>query len=552
MTTPGRPPLPLPVRLFRQLFRRLGSRLGAAFGAVLTVTLLVAMAAMALLAMVRQLNADSATETTRLVQVRQWTEQVRVNLERALQATRLDAVAADDEGLRQRLAPLAGRLVEEMATTAQASAEMQQRMLSGDVPDDVRQRVAAIEHRRRDFVSLRARLRDDLQMGEDPKRIDAQLQPAAEAMVSELAGLASALAQRSTAAAARVDSRVELAMVLLAGGAAAAVLLGALLAWRMTRALTRPLREAADLARRIADGDLRPHPGRARDDELGDLLHGLGAMQSQLARVIEGIHGSTRSILQASDLIAGSNQDLDARTSEAAHFIERTTGSMDALSQTVQQNSQAADTAGRLAGEAAAVARRGGEVVERVVSTMHDIQSSARRIADISATIDGIAFQTNILALNAAVEAARAGDQGRSFAVVAGEVRSLAQRTATASREIKTLIESSVERAEAGSRLVSEAGSTMGDIVGSVQRVSEVIEAVTGKAREQAGGIVEIGDAVGQLDQMTRQNAALVRDNGGVAQDLREHARRLADAVSAFRLDDQPALASSGPGQSRM
>ena len=176
MTTPGRPPLPLPVRLFRQLFRRLGSRLGAAFGAVLTVTLLVAMAAMALLAMVRQLNADSATETTRLVQVRQWTEQVRVNLERALQATRLDAAAADDEGLRQRLAPLAGRLVEEMATTAQASAEMQQRMLSGDVPDDVRQRVAAIEHRRREFVSLRARLRDDLQMGEDPKRIDAQLQ----------------------------------------------------------------------------------------------------------------------------------------------------------------------------------------------------------------------------------------------------------------------------------------------------------------------------------------------------------------------------------------
>jgi HAMP domain-containing protein len=366
--------------------RRLGARLGAAFGAVLLVTLLVAGGALALLSMVRQLNVASADETTRLVQVRQWTEQVRINLERALQVTRLEGIAGGDEAVRSRMGPVTGRLVEDMTTTAKVSADLQATLLAGAVPQDVRSRVLAVDQRRKEFVGLRARLNDELQMGEDPNKVEAQLRPAADAMVTALADLSSTLERRSADATRQLEQQASLAMLLLAAGGAVAVSLGALLAWRMTRALTRPLADAAAVACGIAAGDLTQAVQVTRDDELGAMLESLGTMQSQLAAMIEGIHESTGAILRASDDIAGSSQDLDARTAEAARFLGNTSSSMASLSDSVQHSAQAAASAGQMAAQAAAVAQRGGEVVARVVTTMSDIQSSARRIADIRAS----------------------------------------------------------------------------------------------------------------------------------------------------------------------
>jgi methyl-accepting chemotaxis protein len=234
--------------------------------------------------------------------------------------------------------------------------------------------------------------------------------------------------------------------------------------------------------------------------------------------------------------VAGGNQDLSQRTEQTASSLQQAASSMTQLTGTVRQSAEAASQANQLADSASSVARRGGAVVGEVVSTMDQISTASRRIADIIGVIDGIAFQTNILALNAAVEAARAGEQGRGFAVVAGEVRSLAQRSAEAAKEIKSLIGSSVERVEAGSRLVQEAGGTMNEIVASVQRVSDIIGEISAAAGEQSSGIGQVSQSVTQLDAMTQQNAALVEQSAAAAESLREQSQRLSGLVSAFRL----------------
>ncbi len=248
------------------------------------------------------------------------------------------------------------------------------------------------------------------------------------------------------------------------------------------------------------------------------------------------------SIGTASAEIASGNHDLSHRTEQAASNLQRTASNMEQLTSTVRQSAHAAREASQMATSAAAVAARGGEVVGQVVSTMDDINHSARKIADIIGVIDGIAFQTNILALNAAVEAARAGEQGRGFAVVASEVRSLAGRSAEAAKEIKSLIQTSVEKVESGASLVQHAGQTMAEIVSSVQGVSQTINAITSAVSEQSDGIGEINTAVGQLDQMTQQNAALVEQSAAAASSLQDQAQRLSQAVSVFRLQNDSGL----------
>jgi methyl-accepting chemotaxis protein-2 (aspartate sensor receptor) len=259
-------------------------------------------------------------------------------------------------------------------------------------------------------------------------------------------------------------------------------------------------------------------------------------MQDRLRALVGDIRHSADSIQTASTEVAVGNQDLSQRTEQTASSLQQAASSMTQLTSTVNQSAEAASQANQMAGSASAVALRGGEVVSQVVSTMNDINQSSRKIADIIGVIDGIAFQTNILALNAAVEAARAGEQGRGFAVVAGEVRSLAQRSAEAAKEIKGLIGSSVDRVEAGSRLVGDAGSTMNEIVASVQRVSGIIGEITAAAAEQSAGIGQVSSSVGQLDQMTQQNAALVEQSAAAAESLKGQAARLAQLVSVFRL----------------
>jgi methyl-accepting chemotaxis protein len=291
-------------------------------------------------------------------------------------------------------------------------------------------------------------------------------------------------------------------------------------------------------AQRIAAGDLSADIEVDGNADAAQVLRSLQTLQAELRRSISAIRSGADGVTVAASEIATGNADLSARTEQTASSLQTAASSMAQLNATVRQSADSAAQANQLASSAAAVAQRGGQVVSQVVSTMDEINTSSKKIADIIGVIDGIAFQTNILALNAAVEAARAGEQGRGFAVVAGEVRSLAQRSAEAAREIKSLIGSSVERVETGARLVQDAGSTMGEIVSSVQRVSDIIGEISAAATEQSAGIGQVNGSVVQLDQMTQQNAALVEQSAAAAESLKDQAGRLAGAVSSFRLGD--------------
>jgi methyl-accepting chemotaxis protein len=303
--------------------------------------------------------------------------------------------------------------------------------------------------------------------------------------------------------------------------------------------ICRPIDRARELAASIATGDLTQQIEIDGRDEAADLQRTLVTMQASLRELVCQVRTSTDSIGTASSEIATGNADLSSRTEQTASNLQQTASSMEQLTGTVKQSADSARQANQLATSAAEVAQRGGSVVSQVVSTMDEINSSSKKIADIIGVIDGIAFQTNILALNAAVEAARAGEQGRGFAVVASEVRSLAQRSAEAAKEIKGLIGTSVDKVEVGSKLVADAGATMNEIVASVQRVTDIIGEITAAAAEQSDGIGQVNTAVTQLDQMTQQNAALVEESAAAAESLKDQARQLGDVVAAFQLDDQ-------------
>jgi len=317
---------------------------------------------------------------------------------------------------------------------------------------------------------------------------------------------------------------------------AAALAVGAAVGLLLTRSLTIPLGFAASTADRIADGDLTGELHSTRRDELGDLLRALARMQEALNASVSDVRRSADSIVIASQEVSSGGNDLSVRTEAAAASIEETSAALQQVTDTVRQSSASAQEARQLASAASEVAVAGGEVVARVVNTMNGIQTSSRKIGDIIGVIDGIAFQTNILALNAAVEAARAGEQGRGFAVVATEVRTLAQRSAQAAREIKDLISSSVDQVEGGARLVGEAGQTMDKVVVSVQRVSSLIGEIASAIEEQSQSVGEVNTAISQLDGMTQQNAALVEQSAAASESLRDQAGRLSEVVARFRL----------------
>ncbi|AKJ28207.1 methyl-accepting chemotaxis protein [Caldimonas brevitalea] len=333
-----------------------------------------------------------------------------------------------------------------------------------------------------------------------------------------------------------INARAERskAVMLLAGTLG---VLGAFVcAWLVSRAITRPLAEAVHVAETVARGDLTIEVKATSRDEIGRLVEALGKMTASLRSVIGSVRSSTDSISTASSEIASGSHDLSARTEQAASSLQQTASSMEQLTGTVRQSADAARQANQLASSASAVAARGGKVVADVVTTMEEINSASKKIADIIGVIDGIAFQTNILALNAAVEAARAGEQGRGFAVVAGEVRNLAQRSAQAAKEIKSLIGASVEKVDSGARLVQDAGATMTEIVASVQRVTDIMGEITAATAEQNDGLGQINSAVGRLDQMTQQNAALVEQSAAAAESMKDQAHRLAEVVGSFKL----------------
>ena len=318
-----------------------------------------------------------------------------------------------------------------------------------------------------------------------------------------------------------------------------AMLLLALMCWHIAALLQRRVSYACKFAELVRSGDLVTKQRDPARDEFSPLLQALAEMQQSLARLVADVRQNSESVATASAQIAQGNHDLSGRTEHQASALQQTAATMEQLGTTVRHNADSARQANQLAQGASAVATQGGDVVGKVVATMKDINDSSRKIGDIISVIDGIAFQTNILALNAAVEAARAGEQGRGFAVVASEVRSLAQRSAEAAREIKSLIGRSVAQVEQGTALVDQAGKTMGEIVSSIQRVSDIVAEITSASAQQSSGVQQVGQAVGQMDQATQQNAALVEESAAAAESLKVQAQQLVQAVAVFRLAPQ-------------
>jgi methyl-accepting chemotaxis protein len=367
-----------------------------------------------------------------------------------------------------------------------------------------------------------------------------------EAM-DEYAALQKATNQADAAEASAAYQRARMLMLVLSG---LAIVVGVVAAIRIARGLLRQLGGepdyAASIAGRIAAGDLTVVVDTQSNDN-HSMLHAMKKMRDALAEIVAEVRVGTETIASASSQIASGNQDLSARTEQQASSLEETASSMEELTSAVRANNDNARQANQLAQSASAVAVQGGAVVSQVVNTMGAINDSSRKIVDIIAVIDGIAFQTNILALNAAVEAARAGEQGRGFAVVASEVRTLAQRSAAAAKEIKELIGNSVEKVEVGSKLVEQAGQTMAEVVSSVQRVTDIMAEISTAGDEQSAGIEQINQAVSEMDTVTQQNAALVEEAAAAAEAMQQQAANLERVVSVFQLDGHQRVANPAP-----
>lgn len=317
-----------------------------------------------------------------------------------------------------------------------------------------------------------------------------------------------------------------------AGGASICLLLAS---WWLEAQISRPLEQMRNQALRVASGESQKAVHMNRVDEIGMTLRTISQLGLMFRWLIDDVSGQVRNIQTASSDIAQGNHDLRARTEQAASNVQQTAASMTQMTSTVKSNAETATQVNQLSGSASDAAERGGQAMSEVVATMNDITDSSKKIADIIGVIDGIAFQTNILALNAAVEAARAGEQGRGFAVVAAEVRALAQRSASAAKEIKDLIGASVAKVESGSKLVDDAGKTMDEIVIQVKRVSDLIAEISSATTEQSNGITQVSQSVGDLDHITQQNAALVEQSAAASDSLKQQATRLVEAVSVFR-----------------
>ncbi|MGJ9418614.1 methyl-accepting chemotaxis protein [Massilia sp. CMS3.1] len=378
-------------------------------------------------------------------------------------------------------------------------------------------------------------------------RMNGPMHKLAVPMGKELAGLIAIQTDVAAKDFKRSQETVEIVRIVCFIGLVIGLAFAAVLGWLLVRAIVRPLEEAIQIAGAVAQGDLTQRIDVRSNDETGRLMGALRDMNASLVEIVSRVRAGTDTMATASGEIADGNLDLSSRTEQQAASLEETASSMEELTSTVRQNADNARQANVLAGSASQIAGKGGAVVAQVVETMGAINTSAGKIVEIIAVIDGIAFQTNILALNAAVEAARAGEQGRGFAVVAGEVRNLAQRSAAAAKEIKGLIDDSVGKVRHGTALVDQAGATMKEIVESVSRVTDIMAEISAASQEQNAGIEQVNVAIVQMDQTTQQNAALVEQASAAAQSLQHEAATLARTVGAFRIAGAGAVQAAAP-----
>ena len=520
----------------------LGAKLWMAVTIVITILIFTLVAATSRsTALVEQQEEISAAYVVKVGAVTRWAGLTKTNGTRVVSSL----LSAD--------ASLGDFYKDQITATSAEISELQKQIDAMEFPPESKALISRIADERKRVLTSRAKVFELKKAGDQEsvtREVNADYLPAtnqylksldelAALQVSGFSKLKAEFAQQRDSSALFARTLVGILIVILLSGT-----------WFLIKQIREPLNGAIAVAETIANGDLSGTIDVSRSDEFGAMMRAIAHMQARLVHLVSDVRLGTEGMSNVSEEIEAGNHDLSRRTEQSAASLEETASSMQELTANVKQSADSARQANQLAGSAAQVARRGGEVVGQVVATMDDINASSRKIADIISVIDGIAFQTNILALNAAVEAARAGEQGRGFAVVASEVRSLAGRSADAAKEIKQLINTSVQKVEGGSALVAQAGQTMTEIVSSVQRVTDIMGGITTAAAEQSDGIAQVNSAVAQLDQMTQQNAALVEQSAAAASSMKDQAHRLAGLVATFKLDSN-ALAMRPKASSR-
>ncbi|MEA5098753.1 MAG: methyl-accepting chemotaxis protein [Burkholderiaceae bacterium] len=507
---------------------KIGTRLGLGFGSILLILVVASVFGINRLASVDSVSSDMAeNRIPKLLMVKDIQQQMSII---ALSYRNALLVRAPDE------------VMKEMARAQQATNHaggILEKLDKVMVTPKGREQLKAVLDMRASYGAARVKFIKFLEEGKKDAARDflaSDFNTLQQAYFAQLENFQQYLIDAMNMGHQEADESYVMARNLLIATNAAAVLIGILVAFLVARSITSTLGEAVKVAETVAAGDLTYRIEVNSTDETGQLMQALKNMNDSLVKIVSQVRTGTDTIATASAQIAAGNQDLSSRTEEQASSLEETASSMEEMASTVRQSGDNAQQANKLAKVASEIAFKGGAVVADVVQTMGAINESSKKMAEIISVIDGIAFQTNILALNAAVEAARAGEQGRGFAVVATEVRNLAQRSASAAREIKVLIDDSVSKVDEGSNLVDQAGTTMTEIVTGIQRVNDIMNEITVATREQVDGIEQINQAVMQMDQVTQQNAALVEEAAAAAESMQEQAKQLVEVVSVFRM----------------